>query len=430
MKAAFYEKDVTPPLGGFMDGHFIRNFAEDVKDPLYVRSVVIDNDVTTVAIVSIDACYLPDDMHDIVTKRIKEYTGIEPENVLLSATHTHKGMPINDDPAIDAHADEAYKDVVYRLIADCVFFAWKRLEDVSMNFGSGCADDISFNRNFVLRDGTYWMNEHNNPDVVGNLAGTDPEVPFVFCRDSKGNPKGAIVSYAVHNCGVPGIVYSGGFVSILQNELKKKYGNDFVTVFLLGTCGDINHVDPKLGSMPGTRYVYMGERLAEEVINAEKISEPIVDDTIIIRKELVSLPVRKHTDESVLSDIGKFLKLNKHVSLPISAIRNIGLFHMINESSTASYYLQAIRIGDVYIYAYPGEIYVDFGLDVKKNSPSRKNIVASQSNGACGYVAISKAYEENSRLYETFLSRTSFLDKEAGYIMRDKLIEFGNELSR
>ena len=33
------------------------------------------------------------------------------------------------------------------------------------------------------------------------------------------------------------------YVSILSKELKKFYGEDFVTVFLLGCSGDVNHFD-------------------------------------------------------------------------------------------------------------------------------------------------------------------------------------------
>ena len=43
MKAAFYEKDITPPLGDFLVGSYCRWFAEDVLDPLFVRAAVIES---------------------------------------------------------------------------------------------------------------------------------------------------------------------------------------------------------------------------------------------------------------------------------------------------------------------------------------------------------------------------------------------------
>ena len=40
MRCAFYEKEITPPLGGDIPGYYINRFTEDVADELYVRAVV------------------------------------------------------------------------------------------------------------------------------------------------------------------------------------------------------------------------------------------------------------------------------------------------------------------------------------------------------------------------------------------------------
>ena len=44
MRAAFYEKDITPPLGCYLAGYYINHTAEDVLDPLYVRTAVLESD--------------------------------------------------------------------------------------------------------------------------------------------------------------------------------------------------------------------------------------------------------------------------------------------------------------------------------------------------------------------------------------------------
>ena len=111
MRAAFYEKDITPPLGCYLAGYYINHTAEDVLDPLYVRTAVLESDGTVAAFIDIDSCELPDDLHDAVTGRITAYTGIQPENILIAVNHTHKGIPITDNPEIGAYADAPYKDV-------------------------------------------------------------------------------------------------------------------------------------------------------------------------------------------------------------------------------------------------------------------------------------------------------------------------------
>lgn len=52
-----YESDITPPLGGFMWGHYSPMFATDVEDSLYARAAVIEGeDGICAAFVTVDTC--------------------------------------------------------------------------------------------------------------------------------------------------------------------------------------------------------------------------------------------------------------------------------------------------------------------------------------------------------------------------------------
>ena len=42
MKVAFYESDLTPPLGGFVWGHYNDVRCTEVQDRLYARAVVTE----------------------------------------------------------------------------------------------------------------------------------------------------------------------------------------------------------------------------------------------------------------------------------------------------------------------------------------------------------------------------------------------------
>ena len=130
MRAAFYECDITPPLGGFIWGHYHRVFANDVIDRLYAKAVVTECDGEVAAILAIDTCSIPPKMHEVVTKRIFDYTGISAERVRITSNHTHWGAPVMDEPRLDCYADAPYQDVFFRLCADAVILAYKRLEDV------------------------------------------------------------------------------------------------------------------------------------------------------------------------------------------------------------------------------------------------------------------------------------------------------------
>ena len=93
MRASFYESDITPPLGGFMWGYYSKQIAQDVVDRLYARAVVLKQEETVAAFVTVDTCVIPPEMHGIVTDRIQEYTGIRPEAVCISSnTFLHEGF--------------------------------------------------------------------------------------------------------------------------------------------------------------------------------------------------------------------------------------------------------------------------------------------------------------------------------------------------
>jgi hypothetical protein len=49
-------------------------------------------------------------------------------------------------------------------------------------------------------------------------------------------------------------------------KLKEKYGNDFVSIFTAGTCGDINHLNTSHVPWDEFRYREIGEIMANEVI--------------------------------------------------------------------------------------------------------------------------------------------------------------------
>ena len=422
MRAAFYEKDITPPLGCYLAGYYINHVAEDVLDTLFVRTALFENDGQYAALVSIDACEFPDDMHRAVTDRITAYTGLGADCILLSVNHTHKGIPIYDSPEINAFADAAFKDVVYRLIADSVILAYKRLDDADAFFGESEAKHIAFNRTYVMRDGTYRTNVFSG-EAVRPLGEVDERTPTIFVKDKNGKPKGCILSFACHQDCTPGSQYSGAFAHVLSNEMKKKYGDDFITVFLPGTSGDINHIDPAFGSrMPQDTYIKMGKVLAESLDRAYESAVPL-GETVRAEKEVFCAKRRILNRKDELEEIRKFTDEGN-----TTAIRNMLFYRCCVKDPNLDVYVQCINIGGALVYGYPGEVFVEFGLDLKRRSPSDKNLIATLSNSGCGYIATKDAFAPQSRLYEKRLCFGACLEPTEGYRITDELLALADKV--
>ena len=457
-RAAFYETEVTAPLGSLIPGSYSKRYAEDVRDRLYAKAVVIDNGTETVAMVVMDSVELPDDIHDVIAERVEAYTGIKAENIMVACNHTHTGAPIVAFPEVGVFEDEAYVSVTTRLMADCITLAYRRLENVKIKYGCGEVYGMSFNRDYVMRDGTIIMNAGRanspvtelhivpevqivkfedaqknidskiiNPNCVGNLAGIDPELPVLYFENEEGKAIGAVINFACHQTCLSNTEISGDYSSILAKELKKVYGEDFVSLFLIGTAGDINHVDPTISVTPKDTYIKVGKRLAEETVRVVNSAEEITGNELLSRKEKLEIKKRIADAEAINREVRRWEKTLRKSS---SGLRNM-LYYQVNSTEEyAECYVQCIRIGDVYLYALPGEVYVNFGLQIKEKSPSRKNLISELANGPYwGYIPTKEAFLPQSILYEASLCRLSHLVPEGGYIISDKALELAGELS-
>ena len=423
MRASFYECDITPPLGGFMWGYYCQRYSKEVFDRLYARAAVIEDNGNIAAFVVVDTCVIPPEMHDIVTKRIEEYTGIKPENVCICSDHSHTGAPVFDGAEVNAFADEAYKDVFFRLCADAVILAYKRLDSATAKYAKTEVKGHSYNRNFINKSGKYVTQGRGNPEVVSTLGEVDYELPIIFFeRDSK--PIGAIISYALHQdtVGPPFPGYSGDYSCILAKKLKEQYGQDFVTVFLIGTCGDVNHIPVDL-NVPIDNYKIIGESLAKATIEAVKSAEPIGEGVEVI-KEFVEVERRPFDTKEKLEEISRL------TTISTMRARNMLFYISSNPSKTSTLALQGIRIGDVFIAALPGEIYTTYGKQIKAASPFARTIVAENCNSYCGYIPSHDAFDEKSNLYESSLCYHSCYVPETGDMFVSKVLEFANKLAK
>ena len=421
MRAAFYECDVTPPLGGFQWGHYKEVYAETVHTRLYAKAAVIEDGGEVAAIVVIDSCALPPEMHDIVTKRVFEYTGITPDKVCMTSNHTHSGAPVSDSPEIGCYADSAYKDVFFRLCADAIILAYQRLEEVEVTFSTSEVKGACFNRNYIRADGTYGTQPR--PGSIGPLDGVDEELP-VLMFEKDGKPIGAIISYALHQCTTRESVrgYSGDYAAIMSEELKKKYGHEFVSLFAIGTAGDVNHLDP---NPENERHSYktLGPILASSVIESQK-NRVAVNGTVSAKKEFVRVP-RRSADIKLAEE-----ELKYRANLPnFMQLRNMLYYVSRKQPEYTDLAVQCIKIGDTLIACLPGEVYVTYGKEIKEKSPYKHTFVIENCNTYCGYIPSKKAFEpEKNHLYETSLCYHSCHVPEAGEMLVNTALKLADEI--
>jgi len=291
-KCAFYEREITPPLGCDIPGYGSVRRGSDVKDRLMAKALVISNGDEIFAFITVDACSLYFEVRNEIAKRVSERTPIKMENVLVAAIHTHTGIPDKyrhyDDAAFEEQ--KGYFDVFPKLIADCAILAYKRLTESTLTFGVGDVKGISFCRDYIMKNATPRTNPGRlNSDIICPASPIDTELPVLFVKDASGRPMGAVIAFACHLDCVDGTEYSGDIASEISKRLKNLYGYDFVTLFFMGTAGDINHFNVNIAGDPPDHYRRMGQKIVGEALKVISFAEPVVGDTIIAKYEILEI---------------------------------------------------------------------------------------------------------------------------------------------
>src|SRR5688572_10147141 len=110
--------NITPRLGVSINGYFNDRLARHIHDELQARCLVLNDGQTRLAIVVCDSCMIPRKLTDAARALIHQRTGILPENVLISATHTHNGPACVS--LLQTEADADYAKFLVERIADGV----------------------------------------------------------------------------------------------------------------------------------------------------------------------------------------------------------------------------------------------------------------------------------------------------------------------
>lgn len=452
MKCGFYESEITPPLGCNMKGYFRRRFASGVTEKLYVKAVAVEADGVCGIVISVEAEFMPQIVHDVAIKRIEEYTGIPSDLVLINATHTHTGGGLGDiheTGGADSAAytpDENYNEVLSRLVGDCGILAYHRLQPADVKTAKTDVHGISFIRNYVMKDGRILMNPGwQNPEVKEPFGTLDPELAVMFFCDEENRPMGALVNYALHHDCVsssqPCTTYCSDYSGIMAKELKKTYGQDFVTVFVNGCCGNINHFDISRSFndfFADPPYIRIGERMAEEVRALYDKAEPLAITQVAGKKEIIEIERRQLSDAEAQEyrDLIKKYPESTGQEGSVHDPNGEGYKRRLAEAvlnfharpDKLPMVVQALRLGDSMLFAVSGEVYSEYGIYMKQKSPAAFTMVAEMANGGNeNYIPTPQAF--GTDLYEAQIPSSSLIP-EAGYIMADHAVALAKELMK
>lgn len=411
LKIGIAETDITPPIGFPMAGYYHERLAEGTIDPLKAKAIVFRGAKEQAAWVACDLIGISTDLSRAIRARASEKTGIPAANIVISATHSHTAPDYGkelvkflnkapQDPLRTGYIDKLITGPVTAISA-----AFSKAEPLRLEAGSASQQTpVSFNRRFVMRDGSVktWMN-WQNPDVVRAAGPIDPEIGLIVARSNDGTPRGILSNFALHLDTVGGTKWSADYPHFIEYSLRKN-NSDVISIFGTGCCGDINHVNPRSPERNKADVIggSIGLSVQEQLDKLQKVEAA----DVIVKSRIVQLPLQDATKEEVAKSIQivdaasrkekvEFLEhVTAYKKLMLDHFRHREPFANADEHITWGLSKSLAGIGDslpvdvtvialgrdVAIVYLPGEVFVELGLAIKQASPFRTTMVVELTN--------------------------------------------------
>lgn len=402
LKGGVAEVNITPPVGISLGGFGGRKGpAQSVHDDLYARALVLDNGEVRLGIVTADVISFAPDLVDRIRRLVSDAAGIPGTHLALNGSHSHSGPTVMAFRSM-GDRDAAYEDVLCRKVAGAVKMALDRLEAVSLLTGRAPVR-IGYNRRERRKDR---MVLGHNP---GGLEA--PWVDVLRVDRGDGSPLGLFYVTAAHPVNLRGLEFSAEFPGYAARFLVHNL-DGAVPMFAQGCCGDIN-CSPQDGTFEMSQR--QGNLLGAAALTAALQAEPAEGTTLASACREIRLPLnipgveaaaqalegQRERYEQAKQDPEVVAYLLRQYSGQVAWSEDYLQAAQAGGAQTQPFEIQAMRIGDLALVAYPGEMFVDYQLTMDRESPFSRTFTLGYTNGCIGYVPTEDAYPEGGYEIDT-----------------------------
>ena len=381
LRAGAAKVDITPS-----PGELPKN-SRGILDQLYARAIVLENGVSTAALITIDAGAVPDSVWQAVTGQIEKELKIPAASVLLTATHTHSA-------GFQRGPDYTQK------IVESVRLAKGRLAPARVGYGTG-ESYINVNRQIIdPRTGRWW-------EGANREGPSDKTVAVLKFEGVDGTPIAVYYNYAVHAV-IAGQLdqVSGDIPGAASRYIEDSFDDKAVALWSSGAAGDQNPIYYQqtydLRDIRTRDYAKRGVDISNamppggEGLNR---SDPVVARLMNQQRQMVS-SMGQFLGEEVMHVMRGIERTETTVPLygSFASVQcpgrertnegRAGFEGTYKEGSPVEIRLGLLRIGDVMIGAVNAEVFNPIAQRLKRESPYKATMMATLTNGAArsGYI--------------------------------------------
>ena len=430
LRAGASSVDISPKqFPVIVSGSFLSRMANRLADPLHARALVLDDGATRLAIVVVDTLFVPRDIADAVKAQAAKSTGIAPERMLISATHSHSCPSVAG--CLGTETDEAYRRTLPGRLVEAIEQAAANLAPAKVGWAAADTQGLTHCRRWIHRPGRMLTDPfgrrsvrahmhpgYQNPNCIGPSGPADPQLSLLAVASPDGRPVAALANFSMHYYGAGPV--SADYYGEFCRRLTKLLGAEkpFVAMMSHGTSGDLHWMDyGKPKNPPGLGpYADAVARVALAAWKKVEFRDHVdlaMAETKLTLDRRVPDAERLAWAKAILAKMGDRLPKSKPEVYAREAI-------YLHEEPRRELVLQALRIGGLGITAIPCEVYGLTGLKLKALSPLRPTMNIELANGCEGYIPPPALHPLGG--YNTWDARTAGLVPEAEPRIVDALL--------
>jgi hypothetical protein len=377
--------DITPKGSVGMTGYMLREGPSNgVLDPLFARALYLEQGKNQSLLISCDLLGLSRENVSQARLKIQAATGIPSQGILLSCTHTHSGpatMQLLECAAVEN---------------DYLSWLLDHLVQLSRSAKAGAAPAQARTGREKLAS---LQENRRKPD-----GPIDTDLSVMALENLDGSPIAVLVNFACHptclqasNRSISGD-YPGYAMGLLQDATGA------VSLFFNGAAGNIRPaLRGSIEAMQTTGGILAGRVLemlpqlvlletpalsvAQLEIQAPLKSFPSADEIVNFRFD----PFRPVFYASQRTSQLEAALERLLAAWRASTLADLRAGRLVDSIPVE---VQVIRCGPVIWVGFPGELFVELGLEIKRRLEGDQVFLCGYSNGAIGYVPTRQAYKE------------------------------------
>ena len=427
-KAGAAAVDITPVDSQFLFGYpFVERMSTGTHDPLLSSALYLDNGKEKVLFIGNDIIFVTKALTRNVRLRIAEKTGVCADAIMITATHTHSG-PMTVD-----YLSNETDPVVPKTDSNYVKF----LEDQIVKAACQAVENAQPAQvGLVIADGTGVGTNRRDPSGPSDL-----EVPVLLVKSQEGNEHIAcMIVCAMH----PTVLHedskliSGDFPGLTRQYLQNEcLGQSCPVIYHTGVSGNQS---PRYVTSENTfaEAKRIGDLLGKSIIAA--LSGMTFQSKVSLagNHSLTDLPTKTFpavttAEKSLAQSISCLQDLRTNnaprqtvrtaecdwfgaeETLTLACAQENGKLEAAYETSLPAE-IQIIQVGPWSFVGWPGEFFVEYALEIKKQGDNI--FIITMANGELqGYVVTPEAANEGG--YEASNALFSY---ESGKIIVDQTL--------